>query len=526
LSSTAQQPKDNKTKPKRITQPTPTPTKPALCKDKLNAELALLEHKLQELDAKTENNEPTTSDAPSDEDAMDEEEEIIFSPSSSSDNSSEIPLPPLPPSALKQKHDKRPKQKVTVTTTETSNEPTVPIDTTNTPDEPDMDTTIETTQTVPHIDNKCRYSLIITVPPSNTPWPKFAEILRKCLKLLQDQLNKNVWIAWWDNENDGVEKIIKCPKDIPEGKVINRKRFSHYFSGFPNPKKNQSSKVFLKVRLITETNPLNEIGPELSVGIPDELPAHLGCNPYACQGVKLESLGWLYGSIKSVDSNTFAKQLKLDLQLAENVAIFQQDRETRAMVAENLFGIGTSWKIEAPIMWGIARRPAKTAANNRANDHPVSQAASQAAEADVAAATAAIHSRTINSDVRSFGFTYGRIPDDESIATNLASAEDNANEVEEPSNVVIQLDPNLPDNQLKEHDNDAHLMAASSAGFTRDSTRSKLQEQTKVNDLLHLQYADFEEAQEEAIPCHSRRGIKRKSIMTHSWLIRDSINYI
>jgi hypothetical protein len=32
----------------------------------------------------------------------------------------------------------------------------------------------------------------------------------------------------------------------------------------------------------------------------------------------------------------------------------------------------------------------------------------------------------------------------------------------------------------------------------------------------HMQYADFEEAQEEAIPCHSRRGIKRESIMTHS----------
>jgi hypothetical protein len=31
-----------------------------------------------------------------------------------------------------------------------------------------------------------------------------------------------------------------------------------------------------------------------------------------------------------------------------------------------------------------------------------------------------------------------------------------------------------------------------------------------------VQYADFEEAQEEAIPCHSHRGIKRESIMTHS----------
>jgi hypothetical protein len=197
-----------------------------------------------------------------------------------------------------------------------------------------MDTTLASTQPVPNIDNECQYSRIITVPPSNTPWPKFAEILHKVLKLLQDQLNTNVWIACWDTENDGVEKTIKCPKDIPESKAINRKLFSHYFSGFPNPKKNQSSKVFLKVRLITEkpeTLPikLNEIGPELSVGIQDELPAQLGRNPYACQAIKTESLGWLYGLIKSVDSNTFEKQLKLDLQLAGNVAIGVQWRSIK-----------------------------------------------------------------------------------------------------------------------------------------------------------------------------------------------------
>jgi hypothetical protein len=34
--------------------------------------------------------------------------------------------------------------------------------------------------------------------------------------------------------------------------------------------------------------------------------------------------------------------------------------------------------------------------------------------------------------------------------------------------------------------------------------------------FAELQYADFEEVQEEAIPCHSRRGIKRESTMTHS----------
>jgi hypothetical protein len=37
-----------------------------------------------------------------------------------------------------------------------------------------------------------------------------------------------------------------------------------------------------------------------------------------------------------------------------------------------------------------------------------------------------------------------------------------------------------------------------------------------VPNSTGVQYADLEEAQEEAIPCRSRRGIKRESIMTHS----------
>jgi hypothetical protein len=173
--------KDHKAKPKLIIQPKPTLTELALREDKLNAELAFLEHELQELNTETKNNDPNTSDAPSKEDAMDEEEEIIFSPSSSSDDSSAIPLPPLPPSALIKKNNNRPNQKVTVTTTETNNEPTVPIDTTPTSDEPDMNTTLEHTQPVPHIDNECRYLLIITVSPHHTPWPKLFRLSRICL---------------------------------------------------------------------------------------------------------------------------------------------------------------------------------------------------------------------------------------------------------------------------------------------------------------------------------------------------------
>jgi hypothetical protein len=39
---------------------------------------------------------------------------------------------------------------------------------------------------------------------------------------------------------------------------------------------------------------------------------------------------------------------------------------------------------------------------------------------------------------------------------------------------------------------------------------------TPKGEVSKVQYVDFEEAQEEAIPCHSRKGIKRESNMTHA----------
>jgi hypothetical protein len=170
-------------------------------------------------------------------------------------------------------------------------------------------------ETAPTMD--CRYSLIITVPPSAKPWPKFVEILRKTLKFLQDNTSKNLWITNWDNEQD--EKIIKTPKDFPEGKAINRKLFSHYFSGYPNPKKDKTSKVFLKVRFLTDDLskipvPLDTVGAELWEG------------PYACQSVKVETIGWLFGSTKASDTKLFIKNTRKQLKIPPHVAIGVQWR--------------------------------------------------------------------------------------------------------------------------------------------------------------------------------------------------------
>jgi hypothetical protein len=75
-------------------------------------------------------------------------------------------------------------------------------------------------------------------------------------------------------------------------------------------KKDQTSKVFLKVWFLTHDltkilTALDKIGQELWEGLVDKIPA-----PYACQGIKVESLGWLYGSTNASDSKLFIKNVQ------------------------------------------------------------------------------------------------------------------------------------------------------------------------------------------------------------------------
>jgi hypothetical protein len=78
------------------------------------------------------------------------------------------------------------------------------------------------------------------IQPSLEPWKTFVETLRKLLKL----------IAAWDSDYDATEKFIKKPRDFPVGAAKKRKHYANYFSGYPNPKKNKTSKVYLEVRFL------------------------------------------------------------------------------------------------------------------------------------------------------------------------------------------------------------------------------------------------------------------------------------
>jgi hypothetical protein len=61
----------------------------------------------------------------------------------------------------------------------------------------------------------------VTVPPSTEPWKTFQEILKNFLKLIQEQVSKDICITTWDQEQAELEKIIKKPKDPPIGNRFN-----------------------------------------------------------------------------------------------------------------------------------------------------------------------------------------------------------------------------------------------------------------------------------------------------------------
>jgi hypothetical protein len=71
----------------------------------------------------------------------------------------------------------------------------------------------------------------------------------------------------------------------------------------------------MKIRFITDDPNklpigLDEIGTELWEGLLEELPAQLDKHPYACQAVRVETLGWLHGSTKASNSKLFIQNTR------------------------------------------------------------------------------------------------------------------------------------------------------------------------------------------------------------------------
>jgi hypothetical protein len=134
------------------------------------------------------------------------------------------------------KSTKKKKKQVQVVTESNTNETTAEDKTTPDENEPHPDT-----PTPIDIKKECRYSVTINLPPSTDPWKLLAELLHKFLKHIHEQASNLIYIATWDKEMADSEKVIKKPKDFPEGLPKNRKHYGNYFGGYTNPRKGKAS---------------------------------------------------------------------------------------------------------------------------------------------------------------------------------------------------------------------------------------------------------------------------------------------
>jgi hypothetical protein len=167
-------------------------------------------------------------------------------------------------------------------------------------------------------------------PSRHRPLKVFTDLRKKFLQHIQDQTTKKLHIAPWDPDLESAS-LIKKPKDFPDGTVKNQTKYATCFSGYPNPRRNKESKVYLKIRFVT-TDPqdmpfeLEAMGQELSESITEDMSIFLSKNSYACQAVKVECVGWFFGSAKSIDSKKLVPAIKEKLKIPEHVDIGVQWR--------------------------------------------------------------------------------------------------------------------------------------------------------------------------------------------------------
>ena len=186
--------------------------------------------------------------------------------------------------------------------------------------------------TEPETWSDIRYGILVKLQPSEEPLKAFAQIVKKLLRALQEQIHPDIYIGTWDPQVEGdTKKFWKKPQDVPVGNILDRIHFFNFFGTFVNPKRKQEDKLFLKLRIVTPTPnalplPLKDIGKEFSDLFEEKINVKIYKNPYACQAVKVVTIGWLWGSTKTMNELVLLPAIKEALKMPTNVQIGLQWR--------------------------------------------------------------------------------------------------------------------------------------------------------------------------------------------------------
>ena len=148
--------------------------------------------------------------------------------------------------------------------------------------------------------------------------------------------------------------------------------------------------------------------------------------------------------------------------------VSEADNETRKMVDEDIFGFGSGWQDQSPILQQRHIRQEET------NPNP-----------ELTSPTTALEQRANDNNVHSFASVFGR----EHYANSTTSNNTNTNTSSQQPNVIGVTFATLPGSNTNDQASDRSF--ASSAALTTDSTRQRLRDSLNIIENMRSEQTDL-----------------------------------
>lgn len=175
----------------------------------------------------------------------------------------------------------------------------------------------------------CRYTAQLTIPADAVPVKKAGDLLKDAFRAIQQQAGRQVWLAAWHSVDDNL--VCKRATELPQGTTVkDRDLFTRLFDNYMVLTPDTEQKLFLKFHFITESPDalhisLPEIGRKVEA-LEDRYALKIQQNPNPCQSSRVSTIGWGFGTVKSMDTEELTKAVRKALKLPDHIALGVQWR--------------------------------------------------------------------------------------------------------------------------------------------------------------------------------------------------------
>lgn len=175
----------------------------------------------------------------------------------------------------------------------------------------------------------CRYAAQLLVPAHAEPVKKAGELLHDAFKEIQRQAGNKVWLAAWHSADDNL--VCKKPSELPRGTTAkDRDSFTRIFDNYMVLTPETEQRLFLKLHFVTESPDtlfvhLPDIGKKVEA-LEDRYHLKIQMHPNPCQSSRVSTLGWGFGTVKSMDGQQLTKALRQALNMPDHIAMGVQWR--------------------------------------------------------------------------------------------------------------------------------------------------------------------------------------------------------